>query len=85
MADEEKGPGTYVQRVREETRRYAENLLHDNDRLRADVAALEAERERRLEMARLLTEREQETRTLRALVGVLRRRSGSMRRRTSAC
>jgi hypothetical protein len=38
------GPGSYVRKVQEDTQRYVRELLAENDRLRALVAALENER-----------------------------------------
>jgi len=49
MAKPTDGIGAYVLKVREDTQRYAQELLSDNDRLRGTVAALESERQRLLE------------------------------------
>ncbi len=44
MKKESVGRGDYVQRVREDTRRYAHDLLADNAKLRAQIALLEGEK-----------------------------------------
>src|SRR5271169_2555176 len=49
MSKPSDGVGAYVLKVREDTQRYAQELLSDNDRLRGAVAALESERLRLLE------------------------------------
>ncbi len=46
MKKEGEGQGSYVFRVREDTRRYVQDLLNENDRLRRLVAGLESDKGR---------------------------------------
>lgn len=69
MAADEPDHGAYVRRVREDTQRYASELLHENERLRLSLVAAEQER-RRLE---------QEARAARLEAEQLREREGGLR------
>ena len=51
------GQGSYVFRVREDTRRYVQDLLNENDRLRRLVAALESDKGRLLSEKMTLQEK----------------------------
>jgi putative methionine-R-sulfoxide reductase with GAF domain len=54
---EEDGPGAYVRRVTQETHRYTEEMLAENQGLRLQIAAFESERARAVEQTRFLAER----------------------------
>ncbi len=69
MAADEPDHGAYVRRVREDTQRYASELLHENERLRLSLVAAEQER-RRLE---------QEARAARLEADLLRERERGLR------
>jgi len=66
-------PGAYVQRVREGTQRYTQDLLSDNERLRVLVATLEAERTRLQDRARANEDLLRELDVLRGLAASLER------------
>ena len=57
MKKEGEGQGSYVFRVREDTRRYVQDLLNENDRLRRLVAGLESDKGRLLSEKMTLQEK----------------------------
>jgi hypothetical protein len=58
MTQQDKGPGRFVEKVREETQRYMLDLLEDNERLRRRLAGLESERTRLREEKMTLQEQQ---------------------------
>ncbi len=72
MKDREKRHGGYVRQVQEGTQRYAHRLLAENEKLRAEVAQLEAERLKLADAARLFDGALSDNATLRAENGSLR-------------
>jgi GAF domain len=65
--------GSYVQRVREDTHRYAQELLSENERLRVLIAALESDRSRLEERMKSTEDVVRELDLLRGMVASLER------------
>ena len=59
--------GAYVRKVREDTQRYTHDLLAENDKLRALIASLEAEKSALADKARMAKEVLEENEVLRAV------------------
>lgn len=68
MKKDDRAPGAYVRRVGEDMRRYAREVLDENERLRALVASLESERVRLEEKLRTTEQRLKEHEVYRGLV-----------------
>lgn len=64
----ENGPSRYVRKVQEGTDRYAKGLLVENEKLRARIAQLEADRDKLADQARLAEDALRDNASLRAQI-----------------